>query len=117
MTCAEGVAPIAFDLLSYANAWTAAPTLLTMTPTDSATLGRVLEFLAVANSAHLTQCTELARSSVVDAAWPSSIPTVSFVVSPAATVAPGIELRGHSDLVKDLTGSGVGLEALLADGS
>jgi hypothetical protein len=113
--CSEGIVPLAFDLLTYAGAWKGTPSLLGLTPEDENTLKNAIDFLSSASTVGADQAAVLSRTSVVGNQWPPPVNSLHFSVRPVANTVPAYELKNHPELIKDLTGSGVGLEALLSD--
>lgn len=110
----EGVLPIAFDILSFATLLSANASMTTLTSDDLFRLTRVAQILQSISIAQPDQSIDLARNAFLSALWaPVADTTIQFPISPRTSDQPSALLSAHPELVKDLSGSGIGIDALI----
>jgi len=115
MICREGLVPVVIDLLTFSGSWNQNSTVNTVKSTDGMGLQRAVQILSAVATQQGDQSLLLKKDAFLGADWESAKVDISVPVMPISTLLSGPTLLSVPDLVKDLSGSGKGLDALLLD--
>lgn len=118
MRSQEGPIPVALDILSSNSMLSGAASLLLLTNQDALLLSRVVQVINSVSTVQPDHAIVLTRSTFLAANWSQSgDSSIRLPMSPSTFDQPTALLVAHPELVKDLSGSGVGVGALLQDGN
>jgi hypothetical protein len=110
----EGVAPLALDMLISCGCVSPAATLLQMTQYEGLQLTRTMAFLDKITKRSSSGQAYITRSDLLGPEWAGSDIPISANIEAAPELQSGAIFISHPELVKDLSGSTVGLEGLIS---